>query len=341
MAVDQNNKIIDLIFKPKLRWLWHLLFWFIVYPDTFLSLLGITPRFDSYFDPFLAILIDMLFIYFNIYILVPKLLMKNKYILYIIASLLTVIGIVLTQNFFWPEDIEEEYIVSMYSEEFFLNLVIFAVAAGIKVLKIGFKSRVDIDAIKNQQLESELSFLKNQVNPHFLFNTLNILYIQAKKKEDISEALMSFSDLLRYQIYETQNDTVSLQKEYEYIENYLMLEKKRRSKLDIKITNNITNQNIKIAPLLFLPLVENAVKYSQTSNDEASHIQLILDEKNGKMSFTIENSKGNVANIKTPDSGIGLTNVKKRLGLIYPDKHTLHVEDKNARFIAELKIDLS
>jgi len=137
------------------------------------------------------ILIDMVFLYFNIYILVPKLLMKNKYILYILASILCVVGIVFVQNYLYPQDIDDEFRISLFTEEFFLNALIMAVAAGIKVLKSGFKIRMDVEAIKTEQLESELSFLKNQVNPHFLFNTLNNLYIQSKKKEDISESLMS------------------------------------------------------------------------------------------------------------------------------------------------------
>lgn len=200
---------------------------------------------------------------------------------------------------------------------------------------------MEFEEIKTQQLQSELSFLKNQVNPHFLFNTLNNLYIQSKKQEDISDSLMSFSDLLRYQIYETQNDTVPLQKEIEYLENYLELEKKRRSRLDIEITTDIKNPHSKIAPLLFLPLVENAVKYSQMSNASDSYIKLFITEDSGQLSFEIKNSKGIISQIKTPDSGIGIPNVQKRLDLIYPNKNSLDIRDLKDEYQAKLNIDLT
>ncbi len=340
MALDHKHKIIDLLLNPNYRWLWHILFWLLMYLDTFLSFIGITPGFESNLEQISYILLDMVFVYFNLYVLVPYLLFRNKIIIYILATAFCVLCLVYLQHNIFPEEIEEEFLLSMYLENFFFNLIIMSVAASIKVLKSGFQTKIDVETIRSQQLESELSFLKNQVNPHFLFNTLNNLYIQSKKKEDISDSLMSFSDLLRYQIYETKNDLVALQKEVDYLENYLQLEKKRRSNLDIQIKTKISNPHIKIAPLLFLPLVENAVKYSQKSNSASSYITLSIEEENGQLLFIVKNSKGRISEIKTPDSGIGIPNVKKRLNLIYPDKYDLSIQDQQDDYQATLKINL-
>jgi len=302
MEKSQSGLIRFLIDK-KYRILWHVFFWIAVYMDQFLSLFGITP---SFVDPSLVIvgfLIDIIVVYFNLYVLVPVFLLKEKLFYYLVFTLLTLSVIMIYNHYAYPfpdevlnhPDFDSRDILADAITNILFNAYMLSMAVAIKLFKYIYTKDRRIQEIKEEKLRTELGFLRNQVNPHFLFNTMNSFYIQAKKKDDgLPDAIMSLSDLLRYQIYETEKEYVSIENEVEYIKNYLDLENNRRDNLDINIKTKGVNKQVKIAPLLLLPLVENAVKYSQRTDGQRAiiNLEIAIDDR---ISFTIINTKGKVA----------------------------------------------
>jgi LytS/YehU family sensor histidine kinase len=192
--------------------------------------------------------------------------------------------------------------------------------------------------MERMQLETELRFLKAQMSPHFLFNTINNIYsLTLIKSDKAPDALMKLSDLLRYLLYESQRK-VPLQKEVEALHTYAELFQLRHEEpLNLKISNETDAKDIFIEPLLLIPLLENAVKHSGLGiSSQAYGIMEILLEKNTLVIRT-DNSKIHPP-LTSEASGIGLINIKKRLQMLYPDQHTLDIIEDNHRFTVTLKI---
>lgn len=194
-----------------------------------------------------------------------------------------------------------------------------------------------------QNLNIEKDFLKAQLNPHFLFNTLNNLYgLVVKKDPKAPETIINISDLMAYTLYESNTEKVPLQKELDFLRNYFYLEKMRYSKdkiitLEISITENI--ENIKIAPLLTFTFIENAFKYGLKSTQD-QFLKINIGISNNIFHFSVLNDKENKSVKKTDLGGIGLKNIKKRLTLIYPNNHEITIEDKGNSFFVSLSINL-
>ncbi|MGQ1909734.1 sensor histidine kinase [Marinifilum sp. RC60d5] len=197
--------------------------------------------------------------------------------------------------------------------------------------------------LAKEKLEAELSFLKNQVQPHFLFNTLNSLYSLILKKSDQSlDVILKLSELLRYMLYETNTKQVNLSKEVESIKNYIELEKIRHGDkidLSINIWGDINSNNI--APMIILPFIENSFKHSTKGFDKKSWITIDIGVKENKLKLNIENSIPNSsADQNSIVGGIGLQNVKRRLSLIYPEKYDLKIETNKESYCVHLNLEL-
>ena len=320
--------------------MWHILFWVTMYLDPVLSVVGVTPDIDYVYLMIIGFIIDVFLVYFNLYVLIPKFLLKEKVLTYVILSLLSLSLILIFNHFVYDltydPEFDDEYKWSDKIVDLIGNASMLGMAVAIKLFKQIYQKDNILQQIKEEKLKTELGFLKNQVNPHFLFNTMNSFYIQAKKKDNaLPEAILSLSDLLRYQIYDTSKEYVPLENEINYIRNYLDLENNRRDNLDIQIKTDGDLKQIKIAPLLLLPLVENAVKYSQKTDGSRSIINIKVEIEED-ISFAISNTKGNVDQIKSPDSGIGLDNLKKRLDLIYPNDYSFGFRDSPTIYTASL-----
>ncbi|WP_299109978.1 sensor histidine kinase [uncultured Winogradskyella sp.] len=186
-----------------------------------------------------------------------------------------------------------------------------------------FKYRKNIQKLKSDKLEAELMLLKNQINPHFFFNTLNNLYSLIKKDADAAQDyVLKLSDLMRFTIYDSGKESVKLKDEIDYLINFIDLQTARYHKnIDINFEKNINNSDSSIAPLLFINLLENAFKHGVEKATENAfvHIKLIEDDK--KISFTVKNNYD--AEESSENIGIGLKNLKDRLNLLYPNKHQL------------------
>ena len=186
-----------------------------------------------------------------------------------------------------------------------------------------FKYRKNIQKLKSDKLEAELMLLKNQINPHFFFNTLNNLYSLIKKDADAAQDyVLKLSDLMRFTIYDSGKESVKLKDEIDYLINFIDLQTARYHKnIDINFEKSINNSDSSIAPLLFINLLENAFKHGVEKATENAfvHIKLIEDDK--KISFTVKNNYD--IEESSENIGIGLKNLKDRLNLLYPNKHQL------------------
>jgi hypothetical protein len=193
--------------------------------------------------------------------------------------------------------------------------------------------------LENQRLSAELAFLKSQINPHFLFNSLNSIYSLAYQKSDMApEAILKLSEIMRYMLYESNDNKVDLSKELQYLQNYIDLQKIRfgnKAYVDFKLTGEVTKQ--RIVPLLLIAFLENAFKHG-VANDPAHPIRLLINLNDKQLHFYLENRKH--ANNRDPAGGIGLNNVKRRLDLLYPGKYNLTVRDVDDTYTCELSLVL-
>jgi hypothetical protein len=228
-----------------------------------------------------------------------------------------------------------------YSTRFGLSvfMAVFFVAAFVGLLRF----IEDYFELENRQLTSELRFLKAQVNPHFLFNTLNNLYFLAVNQSDRTpEVVAKLSGMMRYMIHESNEEKVPLTKEVAYIENYLDLEKLRLNE-DIPITFEVHGEiaGVRITPLILITFLENAFKHGIGNASEGSWITVSLKIEAGTLHYKVANSiiRQTEKTVREA-SGIGLTNVQRRLDLSYPGKHSLDVTEDTERYRVHLKIDL-
>jgi LytS/YehU family sensor histidine kinase len=175
--------------------------------------------------------------------------------------------------------------------------------------------------LKNEKAKTEIMHLQSQVNPHFFFNMLNNLYgLVDKDSEKAKQLILKLSDMMRYSIYEGQKEHVTLQQEIDFIETYIELHKMRYHKeIDIQFNVDVENNNLKLMPLLFIILVENAFKHGIEVLRNNAFVNITLSSKNNDVTFTIEN---NFDKEGKSEKGIGLDNLSRRLALVYPKKHT-------------------
>ena len=293
-----------------------------------------------------------LLVYLANYLLIPKLLYKKKYLWFTLAYIVMIgassifkmylIGIVTDNPAFlrWPKS-NVEIKARVYD-----NIIphFFLVTAGVafKFLLDFIRIQKRLAEVAREKAEAELNFLKSQINPHFLFNSLNSVYFLIDKNNtEAREALHKFSDMLRYQLYEIKDEKIPIEKEVSYLRDYIDLQKLRVDEnysVQVNIDGNM--KSFVIEPLLLIPLVENSFKHlSHYSNGKKNEIHIDLSKQNGEMNFSVRNTtEGRQVHEVRTDGGIGLMNVKRRLELLYPHKHQFHVTEKDGWFDVELKI---
>jgi LytS/YehU family sensor histidine kinase len=214
------------------------------------------------------------------------------------------------------------------------------VAIIIKQFRLQLAGKEKEKNLIRDKLETELKFLRNQTNPHFLFNTLNNIYALARKRSDeTADVVMKLSKLLRFMLYETKNEQIRISDEIKVLDDYIELEKLRyNDRLTISFIREIDNENEQIAPLLLIPFVENAFKHGASESRFESFINLEMTLDNGILEFYIENTKEQNGK-KLYDENIGLTNVRRQLELLYKE-HEVSIECEAAIFKVFLKINL-
>lgn len=228
------------------------------------------------------------------------------------------------------------------------TLFIFVIIFGLSIAYFFLKEWSRTEKMRSQleavQLNTEVKFLKSQVNPHFLFNTLNNLFSMAQKKgnDDLADGISKLSGMMRYMIYESNEEKVPLKKEIEYLEDCILLNKLRYAEKEatVKFDYPYETDGIFIAPMLFIPFVENAFKHG-VAIGQSSNIDILLSITNGELTFICTNADhSHVQKMNGDSSGVGLDNVKRRLQLLYPGKHRLLITKGDDQYKIELKIDL-
>ncbi|MBU0764119.1 MAG: histidine kinase [Bacteroidetes bacterium] len=351
MAVEKIDTILYRLFSDRFRIVHHILFWIIYFLDFFMSVIkaGLDPRIplsEVLVSPtYLYFAIDALLIYVNLYIFIRLFLLKNRIWLYfILTSVALVIDITLcTLIGLWDCNCFNERLTTLTFFNYFVssaqNTIFFlGTATGLKLFKIWIKNQKKIKILETEKLKTELNYLKNQMNPHFLFNTLNNIYVQTKIDHlTASQTILKLSDLLRYQLYDCSKEKVNLASEIDYLRNYLALEKIRKSKIRLDFSIEGKVNNLMIHPFLFIPFLENAIKHGTTGKDAFISIKIIICDR--QLTFTVENSVHETIRCIS-DGGVGLANVKRRLELLYPDKHSLKAEELKNSYKVELILDL-
>jgi len=315
------------------------------------------PRLDSNFvnKSVLILLIGKIVLfYINYSYLVPQFLLKKRARLYVVLTLILVIISTLLFREFGPEfqpkpnisippppkDKPEFLFHFKFIGPFIFNILLVVTGIALRVYAEWNRNERLKKEIEVQKSATELSFLKNQLNPHFLFNSLNSIYsLTTKKSNDAPEAVITLSELMRYMLYETDNEFVPLKNELEYIQNYLKLQRLRivnNENVTINIHGAVSNQ--KIRPLVLISFIENAFKYG-TDFRGNTEIKIEINVNENNFEFTCINLIGK-SKVNKNSSGIGLQNTKERLELLYPNKHTLLVEEKDNRFIVKLTLKL-
>ena len=288
----------------------------------------------------------IIFFYLHHYLLYDKLAATGKYISYILALVIIFIIIFYGSRIFKRVIFDSlPFMIRPVSFRDFVRtitwyLLALLISLGIKLFTRLRQTEQRAREIENAQLRTELSFLHAQINPHFLFNSLNTIYSLALKKSDSAPAaVLKLSHLLRYVIDDANREFVPLEQEVNYLNNYIELQKLRStSSLSVNFNVNGNISSTQIVPLLLLPFVENAFKYG-ISNHSSSPIDIDLNISSGQMSFSVKNRKFEHAELDS--TGIGINNVKRRLELLYPGKYTLSIQDKEDFYFIKLIIQFT
>jgi sensor histidine kinase YesM len=287
--------------------------------------------------------------YFNFVYAIPQLLNKKKYFpffagflaMIITTALLRVPVSYLVQKYlFGINNVHFDFLNVFY--ESFINIlfwVFFIVAA--KMMLDRIKSQVYIEQIEKEKAANELNFLRAQFNPHFLFNSINSIYAHIdKSNKDARGMLLTFSEMLRYQLYECNVERIGLDQELNYIKNYISLQKSRiDERIKVCFSSENLDSNIFVPPLILITFIENAFKYVGFNECGENLIDISLGYRNGNLEFSIFNTKDSFISKEHKSSGLGIANTKRRLELLYPGKYRLELKNTDLDYTVSLTIN--
>jgi sensor histidine kinase YesM len=343
---------LTLVFEKTRQWfnrrlIYHSLIWL-----TFLAFLIFNSDANfSFFEKLSNEIINIglyaILVYFNLYYLIPNYLKSKStglylFLLLIFSFFLTPIKLLIFYLKLSNQPIYQAALINNFGLYFIINIIIGGSSTIAKIVKDYTKNQKEKQLLEHRNMHNELQFLKSQINPHFLFNTLNNIYSLTLKKSDLApEMVLKLSDMMRYMLYECNARRVPLKKEIICLQNYIELESIRfENRGTINLTLEVLeDKNLQIAPLLFIPFLENAIKHGVNQQIENARVSMSLKVQNGIVEFYIKNNK----NPKTANGpgGIGLVNVKRRMNLIYPKAHEIEIQDLKEFYIVSLKINLN
>ena len=345
------------------RILLHVAFWTVyIMQDTLLQFVWVGPALKQIPDDtqfwmaleaaFIALIPKLLIVYFLLYVVVKQIVNDN----YRTVSIALKITVALVLTILLYRALFAWYITpviypTLHQTPFFslfsillaiLDLgFICGITITIKLLRIQLAGKEREKNLMKEKMEAELKFLRHQTNPHFLFNTLNNIYALARKKSDnTAEVVLRLSKLLRFMLYESKNEQITMFEELKILDDYLELEKMRYNKrLTITFEKEIDEYSAKIAPLLLLPFVENAFKHGASESRFNAFIKINVKLHQGHLTFTIDNTKESSDSVQIVDN-IGLGNVRRQLELMYTT-YDLQVQNKERLFAVQLYINLN
>ncbi|WP_366186589.1 sensor histidine kinase [Flavobacterium ovatum] len=290
--------------------------------------------------------------YVNFYYLVPRFLLQKKLWEYLMILFAIIVLFLMIRLAFFPHEIHlEDHPIENFTPKrrphFFMKflpilfyLFITAGSTVIKTLSEYYTNQQNKLIAESTRTATELNYLRKQTNPHFLFNALNSIYSLAYQKSDkVPDAIVTLSEMMRYMLYETDNQTVFLEKEINYIKNYIELQKLRLNNIEnIYINIHGNTKDKQIEPLLLIAFVENAFKYG-TNYKGVAYVKIKITIEDDNLDFWIEN-KIQEFNKDPDNSGIGMNNIESRLNLLYPNSHQLTILEQNKNYSVHLKLNL-
>ncbi len=310
-------------------------------------------RYQDFSTPALAFRVTLLkvadlalMVYFACYFLVPRFLYKKRYGIFVLLYM----GMILSSSILKMKLLSllmgSPGLFSLQGSlrtRIYDNILphFFLVTAGValKLFADHLRMQQRLSDLAKEKAEAELHFLKSQINPHFLFNSLNAVYfLISKENKAARQALHTFSEMLRFQLYGTGSDKIPLEKEVAYLEDYISLQRLRLNENSLVSFRKPENlPGLTMEPFLLLPLVENAFKHlSHYPAEKTNEILIDLVQENGKLQFTVENTREQGSVRK--EGGIGLANIRRRLQLLYPNSHALHIRETGDRYFIQMEI---
>jgi two-component system LytT family sensor kinase len=338
---ENKPSIWKVLYRYKMH---HVLLWIVYY------VFWISLYLNYYELPKLVLNVTVYFIfqatgfYATAYYLFPRFLNRQKFVTFFILFGMLTIGLALVQAYFLylSVPVRTEYTTYFSLTKFsFMGIVMMVgLLSAAKLIFEKIRTERANRLRDKQRLESELQFLKAQVNPHFLFNAINSIYFLIKKNPDqAAETLIKLSDLLRFQLYDCSDEKIAIEKELGYLHNFIALEKIRKGeKIKVHIEQHGNLSGFELSPFLLMPFVENAFKHVSTGEKE-NVISIILERENNTLTARIENTtEKKVAQVV---GGIGLQNVRRRLELLYPGSHKLDIDENDSEYAVHLSLTIS
>ncbi len=329
--------------KHIIFWVLYLLMWVI------LDILYGIPYKEAVYN-YLGCILEIPFYYVHMYYLWPKFIANKKYFLYFITFIpLLLLNSFLVHLFNYHIVFQLLLEVTDLPENFFSFPRVLGLARGIllwfgpptaiKILRDYYDHKVNLEKIEKEQKISELNFLKSQMNPHFLFNTLNNLYsLSMKGAKKTPEAILQLSNLLSYMLYEGTKDKVTLEKEIHHLNDYIELEKLRfGNRLNLQLEMFGDFGKIMVSPMIIIPLAENAFKHCSLNERGKIDIKMKIEAIGGELHINTINPVVNTEK-KNDNNGIGIKNLNKRLQIIYPQKHIFNIREYDQKFHVNLTI---
>lgn len=345
--------------------IYHLFFWFAYHFGwwTLSSGSPLTAANNILFSPYTTkflfyVVFQALAVYFNLYYLIPTYLEKGaygKYLLWVLGTILVAASCIIS-GYYLTAFLSDLSFEALFGKNSFGQLVIsnslpstaasMTLAMSIKLAKNWIHAQKRQQLLEKEKVETELKFLKSQFNPHFLFNTINSIFVLIHKNPHMaSDSLAKFSDLLRYQLYECNEAKIPLDKEMDYLSNFIELGRLRLDKT-VKVAveiQEIRGSQFQIAPFILMPFIENAFKHVSQVNNYDNSISIKLSQTETGIILDIANStlppeKGSFE--LWENGGIGLANVKRRLELVYPDRYTWDIMQEAYSYRAMLTLEL-
>ncbi|AZA81473.1 histidine kinase [Chryseobacterium lactis] len=335
-----------------------IIFWLVFAAAIWINFQATSDAYTAAFQTFVLTITSFFFTHFLTTKLLPKALRTKKMGFFLIQATLVIFALsfIYSLIFTYIKGSGETPIPAEFSGQiphlwkgFYLALpasfLINGAACGVKFYQEHGKIERDHILLQQAHLENQLKLLQDQINPHVVFNILNHIHILMRTNTQLADfLLLKFSDILRYQLYNCNQNLVPLDKDMEHIQNLVEVEKLRwGNELDVKTTWEINNKKAFIAPLLLVTFIENAFKYVCRLPGHKGYISISCKEKDHVLFFYIENSYSNIMSHKKKEGvgGIGLQNVKKRLKLQYPNSHDLKIESDDLVYKVTLTLKLA
>lgn len=331
----------------------HLLFWLLLFGGWYyFRYQDFGSKQQALIMIFIRVIDLALMVYIVNYLLIPKLLYKKMYLLFgisffVLITVSSIFKIYLLERILYPGRpftfFGDDFKVRIY-DNVIPHFLLVSTGAAFKLLIDYAKAQRRMGEMAKEKAEAELGFLKSQINPHFLFNSINAVYFLIDKNNaEARQALHKFSDMLRYQLYEIKDEKIPIEKEISFIRDYIDVQRLRREAnclIKLNVDNNV--HGFFIEPLLLVPFVENSFKHlSHYSSGRMNEIKIDIARQNGEMTFVISNTtEGKQVNEIKQQGGIGLPNVKRRLELLYPQKYNLDIHQHDGWFDVELKMKI-